>query len=257
MKKYIYSIMAAVALFCTSCEQDLPVYNDPTARLNFYNESTGDTLTSYCFVYHNEVPQDTIWMRVTTMGFLADHDRQFELQQVMTGDNDAEPGKHYVAFDNADLRKYYVIKADSVGAYFPVVVLRHDSESDKIYNLKFTIKDNDEFKVGYNDYLYKYVTITDMLVKPANWGGLMNWMFGQYGTEKHKFMMKVSGELWDEEYISKNNFDKSSIADQNYMFYLSTLFQSELDKENAEREARGEGPLCEANGDVVYFQIGV
>ena len=33
MKKYIYSIMAAVALFCTSCEQDLPVYSDPTARL--------------------------------------------------------------------------------------------------------------------------------------------------------------------------------------------------------------------------------
>ena len=70
-------------------------------------------------------------------------------------------------------------------------------------------------------------------------------------------MMKVSGELWDEEYISKNNFDKSAIADQNYMFYLSSFFQSELDKENAAREARGEGPLCEANGDVVYFQIGV
>ena len=163
--------MAATALFCASCEQDLPVWEDQTARLNFYNENKADTLTSYCFVYHNEVPQDTIWMRVTTMGFPADHDRQFELVQVTTGDNDAEAGKHYVGFDNAELRKHYVIKADSVGAFFPVVVLRHDSEADKVYNLKFTIKDNDEFKVGYQDFLYKYVAITDMLVKPSNWGG--------------------------------------------------------------------------------------
>ncbi len=247
--------MAATALFCASCEQDLPVWEDQTARLNFYNENKADTLTSYCFVYHNEVPQDTIWMRVTTMGFPADHDRQFELVQVMTGENDAEAGKHYVGFDNAELRKHYVIKADSVGAYFPVVVLRHDSEADKVYNLKFTIKDNDEFKVGYQDFLYKYVAITDMLVKPSNWTGLMNYMFGQYGVEKHKFMIKVSGEMWDEEYITKNKFNKYAEADQNYMFYLASTFQAALDKENEERAARGEGPLCEANGSIVYFPM--
>ncbi|MGN0282931.1 MAG: DUF4843 domain-containing protein [Prevotella sp.] len=255
MKKTIFIMMALAALFVTSCEKELPVWEDQTARLNFYNERSADTLSSYCFVYHNEVPSDTIWMRVTTMGFPSSRDRQFELQQVATGENDAVAGTHYVAFDNAELRKHYVIKADSVGAYFPVVVLRHDSEADKIYTLKFTIKDNDEFKVGFHDFLYKYVTITDMLVKPANWGGLMNWMFGQYGTEKHKFMMKVSGELWDETYIQENNFHSSSLADQNYMFYLSNWFQLELDKENVEREARGEGPLCEANGTIVYFQI--
>lgn len=256
MKKTLLFITAALAgLLTTSCEQDLPVWEDHTARLNFYNESKTDTLQSYCFVYHNEVPQDTVWMRVTTMGFPADHDRTFELQQVMTGEDDAVAGTHYVAFDNAELRKHYVIKADSVGAYFPVVVLRHETEADKVFTLKFTIKDNDEFKVGYNDLLYKYVTITDMLVKPSNWTGLMNYMFGQYGTEKHKFMIKVSGNLWDEEYIAANKFNNYSQADQNYMFYLSTMFQEALDKENAERAARGEGPLTEANGSIVFFPM--
>lgn len=248
-------MMVLVAAIVSSCEKELPVWTDQTARLNFYNEYSRDTLTSYCFIYHDEVPSDTVWMRVTTMGFPADHDRQFELQQVMTGDNDAVAGTHYVSFDDPELRKHYVIKADSVGAYFPIVVKRDPSEADKIFNLKFTIKDNEHFQMGFHDFMYKYVSITDMLIKPANWGSLLNWMFGPYGTEKHKFMMKVSGELWDETYIAKNNFDKSSVADQNYLFYLSTVFQTELDKENAEREARGEGPLTEADGSIVYFQI--
>ena len=55
--------------------------------------------------------------------------------------------------------------------------------------------------------------------------------------------------------IAANKFNNYSQADQNYMFYLSTMFQEALDKENAERAARGEGPLTEANGSIVFFPM--
>ena len=119
MKTKLGIFLAGCCLLAfTACEKDLQPYNTPGAWLNFaFRESSGDLITSseglydeiydtyYSFALQSattgtDITQDTVWIEVSTMGFLSDQDRQVELQQVVTGENDAVSGVHYVAFDD-------------------------------------------------------------------------------------------------------------------------------------------------------------
>lgn len=255
MKKSIYIVFLAFAALLTACEQDLPTYSDTTGRLYFKHTYFKDSLTSYSFAYHDDVPFDTVWVTVQNLGFIVDHDRSFELQQVMTGTDDAVAGQHYVSFDDAEYKKHLVIKADSSTAKIPVVLLRDASLKTTTVTLKFTIKENAEFKVGFKKEAYHYIQITDRLAKPSNWGGLCDHYFGKYGTVKHQFMIRTTGNKWDEAYITEQQFDSYSV-DQAYMSFISSKLSAALIKENAEREAQGLPPLAEDDGTLVDFTIG-
>lgn len=86
---YVYLMAIASMLSLASCEKDLPLYSDSTCRLNFYYDisSTSDftselARSSYSFVYGpEEAVDDTIWLEVETMGFVADYDRPIYLFQ--------------------------------------------------------------------------------------------------------------------------------------------------------------------------------
>lgn len=249
----VAAVLAAVTL--ASCEQDLPLYSDPDARLNFYNEYTKDTLVSYSFAYHNDKQTDTIWVKMRTIGQMADYDRHFELQQVTTGEDDAAPGVQYVGFDDPDMKKWLVVKADSIYATFPIVVKRDASLKQKTYMLKFELKENDTFKRGYSNRRYKYISLTDRLIKPSNWNGWCDHYFGQYGPVKHNFMMEVTGNKWDEDYLNELGIGNFT-ADQAYLAYITSKLSTALEKENARRESLGMGPLAEDDGTIIEFTIG-
>lgn len=260
--KTIYHIIAgcfALSAMC-GCEQKLPVYDSADCMLNFeYNQSKTDTLINYSFQYVAEdIVEDTVWVKVTTMGFPADRNRSLELMQISVGnkkEEDAVAGKHYVPFDDAELKaKCYYIPANAVEAKIPIVVKKDESLATKSVSLKVTFKENEEFKLGYIERSTVKVIITDMLVKPNNWNYFMEHFFGFYGQIKHKLMIDTTGEKWDDAYLIKLGIDDYSV-DQGYLLFLNRKFAKRLEEVNAERAAQGLGRLSEADGTPVSFPL--
>lgn len=265
MKRFFVYIMALVGLASlASCEKDLPVYNTPTCRLNFYYDisSTSDfkdklARSTFSFVYGpDEAVDDTLWFEVETMGFVADYDRPISLEQVtVEGADNAVAGKHYQGFDTPALQKFYVIPAGKARAKIPVVLLRDASLKSENVVLKFAIKANEYFANGYELYQERTIEFTDQLSEPSYWNKgygeydyPLSAYIGAYGVVKHKFLIEQTGEKWDDDYI-----DKLMTGDGGYLYYLIDKMNQRLEEVNAERAARGEGPLCEADGTLVSF----
>lgn len=265
MKRYfIYMMVWVGMMFLASCEKDLPVYNDSTCRLNFYYdiESTGEfkaelARSAYSFVYGpEETLEDTVWLEVETMGFVADYDRPISLEQVEVADvNNAVADKHYQSFDTPSLQKFYVMPAGKARTKIPVVLLRDASLKAEKVVLKVAIKANEYFTNGYEPYRERTIEFTDQLSEPSYWNkGYGNYgyslgdYFGAYGVVKHQFLIEQTGEKWDDEYI-----EKLMTGDSGYLSYVYDKMVECLEEVNAEREAKGEGPLSEADGTVVSF----
>ncbi|MBR2980623.1 MAG: hypothetical protein IKC67_00665, partial [Odoribacter sp.] len=142
-------ILGGVLLAATACEKDLELYDIEDCWLNFsYSENSGSLVpseSSYSFVYAgSDVTADTIWVEVTTMGFVYDTPRTISVEQVQvdivkpempeipqdsTGAPveeivvvdtiNAVPGKHYVPFNDKSLESYYQIPAGAVSQKIP------------------------------------------------------------------------------------------------------------------------------------------
>ena len=257
MNKIIYTI---VGIFClmgclTSCEKDLPLYDTPDNRLYFdIYGVTGDTLVNYSFYYNTGIQKDTVWIKLHTIGFASDANRPFELEQVLTGENDAQAGVQYVAFDNPEVQKYYYIPAGQATARVPVIVLRDASLKQKQYMLKFKIKPNREFIEGFQGKRTMYITISDFLSKPSGWGYYCNYLFGEYGIAKHQFMIEATGKKWDSAYLNEIHVESNmGDRDSGLMNYLNGFLRNALSEYNAERQAQGLGNLTESDGTVVSF----
>jgi len=268
-KIFYFALLAATAMSISSCEKDLEVYSDPTCRLNFYYSNISSTsdfktdmaLASYSFIYGgDDVQRDTVWFEVETMGFVADYDRPIALQQLDTAAYNAVPGKHYMAFDDASLKDYYVIPAGKAKTKIPVVILRDATLKDTTAVLKFGFKDNEYFTSGYPVLQTRVLTFSDRLSQPSNWTkqyeypgyagfyvSLSNY-FGDYGPVKHQFLIEQTGKTWDDDYI-----ESLMTGDFSYLQYLMQKMQSVLDELNAERAAQGLDPLAEADGTLVVI----
>lgn len=254
---YLFSLLPIFA----SCEKDLEKFNEIDSWVNWFfnyeednyifNEDTPKT--NYSFAYAgSSVQTDTLWYDVQTTGFVADRDRQIELVQVqdgITGVVNAKPGVHYVAFDDAAVKGYYVAPAGQPRFSVPIIVIRDASLKQNDVVLKVTFRENNEFKVGYSDFAVRTITISDRLTAPSLWdstSGMMQYYFGKYGPVKHQFLIDVTGEKWDNDYIRE-----LTNGDSGYISYLAQSLARKLAALNAERAARGEGPLAEADGTQV------
>ena len=260
MKKTIlYGLLGLCTLGLASCEKDLPMYDSPENRLNFevsYDGTTKELIPqSYSFIYaDDDVMQDTVWIKLTTMGYIYDEDRAFELQQVASdGGADAVPGVHYLPFDDASWKSQYLnVPAGKNEVKVPVIVKKDPSLSSQTVSLWVRVKDNANFMQGYERYSLLKILITNQLVRPSNWDGYMDYYYDAYGPVKHKFMIDVTGLKWNEEFINQ-------LMDENdfgYIMYLSTLCYRALVEENAKRAAEGLDILKEADGTPVTFSFG-
>lgn len=262
MKKSILFLLPVLAGWLVSCEKDLPVYSSSDGMLNFAYEYTDsrDSTLNYSFVYaENDVTEDTVWFEVTTMGFPQPRDRYYEVEQVLTGDNDAVPGKHYVDFNDASYKRLLCVPANAIKARMPIVVLRDASLKNGTVTLKVAIKPGLDFKSGYIGYQFKRLTITDQLTRPNLWtkGSLCQYYFGEWSLTRHQFMIDVTGYRWDDDFLGNSlAIDDYSLCDQQYLTYLANILQKAVDEENARREALGEGPLTDENGQLINFPMG-
>lgn len=254
MEKNIRSLLLFMLPFLlVACEQDIEIYNQSDNRIYFTDTRVvgqQDSVVRYTFVYYLEdVQVDTVWLQVSTTGFVTDYPRAFTFKQVMTGDHDAVAGKHFIDFKDPAVVGNYVIPAGKARARVPLIVKRDDPGLDTVeMNLRLTFEENENFKLGFQDSVFKTIAISDILTQPIKWDFYASYyMVGKYGKEKHRFMMRVAapmGILINDKFFEDRV--SASSPDMGIMNYWYGLFYNALQEENAERLAKGLDVLREA-----------
>ena len=236
-------------LLSSACEEDLPMYETEQDRLNFAVAPREETPTPVrkSFVYDSEsIIRDTVYVPITSMGFVRNYDRAIKFEQVQLNQDsiyNAEAGVHYVAFDNPEVKDLMILPAGKASAEIPIIVLRDKTLRDTVTVLQLKIASNEFFDPGDKNRMELLVEIGEQLMQPSNWLGV----FGKYGVEKHRFLIEMTGWRFDEA-----TFEELK-ADYLYATSIRTQARTELKRVNEERAARGEGPLCEADGTPVTF----
>jgi hypothetical protein len=253
MKKttYLYITVAITAwFFAVSCEKEIPTWSG-NDRINFETKLKTDTLRSYSFVFEPGIEQYTLWINVRTEGFTRDYPRTVTFKQAPSADGNeaAEPGVHFVAFDDPQVKAQYVIPAGATSASLPIILLRDPSLQTSVRTLRIALAENEHFLLSVDENkLHRNIVFADKLTMPEMWAfGVVKFYFGTYGEAKHRFMIEVTGQPFDNEWFKKNF--PGNQYDSDYMYFLQGWLQEKLD----ERNAREGSPLTEKDGTIVKF----
>lgn len=264
MKRFIYiiTILLVAASSCTKSEYLL--FSD-IARVQL----SDTTALSSTFIYDpSTVTKDTVYIEVSTIGGITNYDRPVKLVQVPEYDYTyvrdpvtnqitdtiatekpfkAIPGTHYTDLADKSLESMMVIKADSVKALIPVVLLRDASLKANSYRLRLQLVANKEFGLGEKNSREKTIVFSDRLERFYSWridgtaAPAFN-TFGKYSIGKHQFMIDVLkvniDEVWYQAILAAQ-------ATNNYVNMLkSALNAFNSDPANI---ASGKAPLRETN----------
>ncbi|NML22888.1 DUF4843 domain-containing protein [Pseudoflavitalea sp. G-6-1-2] len=240
----------------TSCKKDAYQLYNEAALLQFgpdtsllYNPGYNfiDSSQTYTFVSKKaEIIQDTAWFNIYAIGGVSDRDRPFVLRQVMIdGVENAVAGKHYKAFSDPSIAGSYVIKAGKMHAFVPVVTLRDPELRKKQMTLKLEVASNESFKPGEQLNTWRKLYISDKVARPAAWDSYMEVaVVGKYSEEKHRFMILVTGQKWDQEFFTALKIDFPAQG-----YYKSKLSAELIDYNNAHPGQ----PLRDENNQLVEF----
>lgn len=250
---YLYIIGLSILSFNSGCKEDKYNLFDSDARIQFgfqnipgvIDNEHADSLKFETFYYTPEViKQDTVFFDVYTIGAVEKFDRPYHLRQIqVSGVDNAEAGKHYVGFDDTTLKNHYVIKADSVHARVPIIILRNSDLKNKTITLSFELVANDQFLLGDATKLKRRLVYTDRLSKPNAWTELYSeYFFGLYSVRKHAFMIESTGEKWDQNFISELSLDKIN-------YYKIVLAIALIDYNNEHPDE----PLHDEHGELIIF----
>lgn len=267
MKAKLFGIILSIAAVgCLGCEEKYDVYDRNDDRLIFlfpddqengaYAKASSYSI-DYTFAY-NDLDSDTIRLTVKTIGNVTDYARTIKLEQVPFADDskddpavlpDAQPGVHYIAFGNPAYAELHVMPAGLSIARIPVILIRDASLENSRVALRVRIAENDYFKLAYQTRSQIDIFSTSKLAKPENWNFYVDQKyFGTYGIEKHRFMIEVTGEEINAEWLKERfGIDMGDAADPGYAEYMGDWFQEKLVEENARRADMSPplGPLTE------------
>lgn len=256
-----YLLLFVAILFVYSCKEELEVYSSETNRIGFSFPEDADSLTKYSFVYYpQEVDEKTIWIELSTVGFVSDQDRTIKIVQVPTGDDRLQcvAGKHYVPFDDPSIAKHFVVPAGSNKALVPIVFKRDPSLKDGKYYIKLRVEKNDFFDLSYSTDNEKVIEVSDVISRPRYWeedgrGQAEFYFAGEYGEEKYRFMISVATWTIDEDWF-EINFKNSDVVDMGYGVYMSEYFCEKL-RERNKREGNllREKSVDGVEGELVQF----
>jgi len=257
MKGIKYIILALMLIALASCKQDNYYLFNDTARIQFgpdiariYTASYNlvDTTKAFTFYYDAAaITQDTIFFDVYAIGGPSSVDRPFSMQQIQLtdGSTNAIAGTDYKSFTDATVTSKYVIKAGQVHALVPIVMLRSAAQKTTTLTLKFQVIENANFKVGDKANLWRKVVFTDRLSQPSAWtASYSQYYFGAYSVVKHAFMIQVTGQKWDQTFMSTVTADYAQM-----MFYISEIKQALAIYNNAHPG----NPMKDENGLAIVF----
>ncbi len=273
MKRLIFymSVLLAIA---SGCKKDKYLMYSDMDRIQL-----NDTFAmSATFVYDDaSVIKDTVYVQVNTIGQISTHDRAVKLEQIKeytttyTRDPitnqitdsvvaempyEAVAGVHYIALDDPSLAPLMVVKADSVHALIPIVLLRDTSLKTNSYRLRIQLVANDEFGLGEEAARQKTILFSDHLERFASWSvdntsAPAYISFGKYSTGKHQFMIDVLGVNIDDAWYRAASAAGALTEYENILKQALATFNS--DPANI---ASGKAPLRETsdpNSAVVTF----
>lgn len=258
MKKIINSMALLTLLLLAACKKDVyQIYtNGDKAQFGpeysrFYRSGSEfeDTSKSFTFVYEaDDIIEDTVFFDIYAIGGISNKDRSYTLKQMMVpGMNNAVPDKDYIGFDKPVTINNFVIKADSIHAAVPVILLRDAALKDTSVVLKFQIVANRDFQLGDSAFLWRKVTFSDALIRPAAWDAAMSkYYFGDYSKVKHQFMIDSTGQKWDQNFI----LELRSIFETARLFYWTDVIKIKLINYN---NAHTGNPLKDENEQLVIF----
>lgn len=264
MKRLIYFIAVLLATAAGCKKSEYLKYND-IARVQLADTTT----LSATFVYDPvSVVKDTVYIVVSTIGGIADHDRPVKLVQVPEYDYTfvrdpitnqitdtiaterpfkALPGTHYMDLEDKSLASMMVIRANHVSDSIPVVLLRDASLKTNSYRLRLQLVGNKDFGLGETKAREKTVVFSDRLERFFSWrvdNGLAPAFtyFGKYSTRKHQFMMDVLKANIDEVWYQAVAAIQAQTNYQNVLRAALAAFNS--DPANI---ASGKAPLRETD----------
>lgn len=256
MKAYKYHLIAVLFLLAGSCRKSDEFHYSDVPRIQFgptpnliYSASSAfnDSMKRHTFVYlESSKLIDTAYFDIYTMGFPSDKDRSFVLkQETVEGEMNAVPGVHYKGFSDPDLAGLYEIKAGQVHASVPVVLLRDPSLREQSVVLKFRVVANENFQTGQEPLLWRKLIFSDRLSRPAAWTDFYSTTyFGKYSEAKHRFFIEVTGQKWDQDFISM------IISDTQQLQYWLGIAKSALVAYN---KANPNNPKVDEEGDLLLI----
>lgn len=196
-----YILILLTVFFLCSCEKEKPeLYREVKTGLYFFkgtdsrNKITQNDSLSYSFYLEDEKRQkDTVFINVRTMGLPWGTDRKVTLRQVNTGKNNAAvAGKHYLAFDDPELVKEWIIPAHSVSSNIPIVLIKTADMQTAEFRLELEIVENDCFEVALESQKDFLIKVSNIAAQPTNWGAWKTY-FGEWGPVKMRFIIQYVG----------------------------------------------------------------
>ena len=244
MRTTVYAIALFTLLLCIAgCEEnEMKEYeNSPAIYFQWDGWLQHDSIHHSFFFLNSNIKQDTVWVRINTMGELEPVDRPIAVVQTNTGKPGAAiPGVHYLAFDSPGIKEQMIVPANLWYALIPVVFLRDSSLDFMSARLELEVAGNDYFRPGIEAWRQFVLSTTTQAVKPGNWDAFWASYFGAWGSVKMRFIIDVTGyTTWDEQ------------PDEVFFIVLmTTLVKQRLEEYNQEHP---NDKLREANGEEVTF----
>lgn len=262
-----YLLQAVVfAWLLWSCSEEYMSFHG-TDRIQF--KTATDEV--YTFVYSPQsVQEDTLIIDIVSVGEVVNYDRTINLEQVTKEwkyiYDEEEPSKvvdsiyvdmeypaiagtHYeVLGENGKL----VLARGQNVLRLPVVVKRKDMglrQNARYLILK--LLPSDDFGAGEVMRLQKRVIISDKLECPSRWKNPEGYpvvYFGPWSEVKHRFMIDVTQQKWDNDFLKyiSSGYDVAILRS----YYRQKVKQALIDYNN---NPANNPPLKDENGNVVVF----
>lgn len=209
------------------CENAMPEFADPEGGIRFPNASATKS-----FIYDGRGTKEAVvYVSVQSVGMVKDYDRPLRMVQVEAKDTlNARPGVHYLPIPDS----VCYIPAHKAIARIPVTVLNDTSLSTEKVVLRLALEDNEHFRVNIGSQSRYELVLSNLLTNPGYW-----YYWGTYGPVKHQFLIDISGERWDYDYLV------SQAQNYSMVLFWQAKAKKELALENQRRAEAGLGPLRE------------
>lgn len=262
MNRIIINCVASLFLFLGfGCQENDHMLFSDVARIQM--SSGKDTIRTSFVTFGKEVDKDTVYVPVSTMGYLSDKPRKVKLVQIeetrveYTKNEKGEiidsvtikvpfqaiPGVHYVPLEDCEAN----VAPMKNGARIGIILLRDKSLETQEYRLCLKVEANEYFQLGMPDDLTAAVIFSDKLIQPSSfyWNKIKFYFGKTYSERAHRFINSVFNVDMNDKWISE-----IMVVIADLQFYQTTL-QDRLKEYNDDPEniANGLSPMREIEGD--------
>lgn len=255
MKKQIIWLGLIMAWMLCACEEDNKLMYDEGSRvlnLWFGSESTEGRVdsTEYNYAYR---PLGTDWdsvrFYVKLAGVPLEEDCAFDLEVIGGDISSVIADKHYVL-------PSYVLKAGTLGGYYPIYLKNTSDFKDKAFTITLALKENAKLETGVKEYAVLKLIVKDREEKPAYWDeDPETWMplknfFGTYSRTKYQFIIKETGKV-----ISRVIYRGTPTPPHEISYFEAKYLQAKLRlavEEYNNNPENPDRPLSDENGPITF-----